>query len=49
MAAAENGHIECVNLLIQAGAELDIRENYGNTALMVAAVKGHMECTKLLM
>ena len=32
-AASQEGHIDCVKLLIQHGAEVDIRTNTGATAL----------------
>ena len=37
-----------MKLLILAGTDLNIQEENGWTALMVAAQKGHVECVKLL-
>ena len=38
--AASNGHKECVDLLIQAGADLNLSNKFGKTALIVAAENG---------
>ena len=48
MAAVFNGHLECVKLLIQAGADLNVQDENGRTTLMFAAAKGHVDCVKLL-
>ena len=50
--AAKGGHIECVSLLLEAGAKVDTRftgygaQNY--TALMHAADNGHATCVEML-
>ncbi len=47
--AAKNGHSECVEVLLKAGA--DVNHPYGCdwTALIEAARKGHTECVDLLL
>ena len=48
-AAAEAGHDEAVQLLIEAGAELNQREDEtGFTPLIAAAYHGHLMCVRLL-
>ena len=46
MKAAEYGHVECVKVL--APLEKEMKNNYGWTALMDAALSGHLECVKFL-
>jgi hypothetical protein len=46
MCAAENGHADCVSLLIPH--EAGLCDKSGRTALMVAAEHGHAECVSLL-
>ena len=36
MGAAHNGHVDCLHELVTAGAEVNIQENEGQTALMLA-------------
>jgi ankyrin repeat protein len=36
-----------VRLLIDSGADEDIRDHVGQTALMIAASRGHSECARL--
>ena len=43
--SAYKGHDQCLNLLIKAGARLDLEDNSGNTALANAT---HPECVALL-
>ncbi|XP_019409986.1 PREDICTED: ankyrin repeat and SOCS box protein 1 isoform X1 [Crocodylus porosus] len=47
--AATAGHGNCVNFLIQEGAEIDLVDVKGQTALYVAVVNGHLECAKILL
>ena len=49
MAACNNGHIECVKLLLDREAVVDQATNNGWTSLMVACNNGHIECVKLLL
>ena len=41
--AAENGHKECVDLLIGNGANLNLSNKFGKTALVMAAENGHYD------
>ncbi|XP_019378916.1 PREDICTED: ankyrin repeat and SOCS box protein 1 isoform X2 [Gavialis gangeticus] len=47
--AATAGHGNCVDFLIQEGAEIDLVDVKGQTALYVAVVNGHLECAKILL
>ncbi|RYP54743.1 hypothetical protein DL768_000567 [Monosporascus sp. mg162] len=47
--AAENGHKEIVQLLLDKGAEIDAKDKYGWTPLSRAAEKGHKEIVQLLL
>eukprot|EP00618_Florenciella_parvula_P012394 CAMPEP_0119483234 /NCGR_PEP_ID=MMETSP1344-20130328/10732_1 /TAXON_ID=236787 /ORGANISM="Florenciella parvula, Strain CCMP2471" /LENGTH=876 /DNA_ID=CAMNT_0007517711 /DNA_START=56 /DNA_END=2683 /DNA_ORIENTATION=+ len=46
--AAENGHVECTRLLIEAGSDVTAKDISQYTSLMRAAMKGHAECVRLL-
>jgi hypothetical protein len=46
--AAANGHIEIARLLLQNGAEVNVRNNYGNTPLHIAASHGNVDILHLL-
>jgi hypothetical protein len=46
--AAYNGHIEIARLLLQNGAEVNVRNNYGNTPLHCSAYRGHVDILHLL-
>ena len=48
MWACERGHEQIVRDLMQAGADSDIRNDYGWTALMYAALNGHGKCIRAL-
>ncbi|MFC1478069.1 ankyrin repeat domain-containing protein [Candidatus Margulisiibacteriota bacterium] len=48
MVAAKRGRTEVVKLLIEAGADLNLKNVEDRTALMIAAEKGHTEIIKLL-
>ncbi|RYP43640.1 hypothetical protein DL768_009815 [Monosporascus sp. mg162] len=47
--AAENGHKEIVQLLLDKGAETDAKDNGDQTPLWWAAEKGHKEIVQLLL
>ncbi|KFP87155.1 Ankyrin repeat and SOCS box protein 1, partial [Acanthisitta chloris] len=47
--AATAGHSSCLNLLLCKGAEVDLVDVKGQTALHVAVVNGHLDCAKILL
>ena len=47
-AAARLGHVECVALLLEAGARKDVVDFQGKTALEVAASNGHSDIVELM-
>jgi ankyrin repeat protein len=47
--AAEKGHEAVVKLLLEKGAELETKSNYGRTPLSYAAEKRHKAVVKLLL
>jgi ankyrin repeat protein len=48
MLAAERGHKEVVELLLESGADVNAKSNIGWTALMLAAFNGHKEIVEIL-
>jgi uncharacterized protein len=46
--AARGGDVEAVRRLLRAGADVDARDRYGQTAAMLAAHHGHREIVELL-
>ena len=48
MIAAENGHMNITETLIEAGADVNQVDKLGNTALIVAARKGYLNITETL-
>ena len=48
MWATENGHADCVRLLIDAGANIDATSEMGETALVQAAAEGRTDCVRML-
>ncbi|KAL5473631.1 hypothetical protein EMCRGX_G028135 [Ephydatia muelleri] len=50
MWASRGGHVECVKVLLDRGALVNVRDNKdGRTALMRASFWGHKECVKVLL
>ena len=49
--AADSGHLQCMELLIKAGAAVNKPQNieYGETSLMKSAKGGHVKCVELLL
>ncbi|KAI8368706.1 hypothetical protein BD560DRAFT_447356 [Blakeslea trispora] len=47
--AANDGHVECVRILINAGCKVNAKDENGKTALYYAAWEGHMDCVQLLL
>jgi len=46
--AAEKGKTEVVQLLIQAGSDVNARNKWGHTALMKAKIFGHTQIVEML-
>ncbi len=46
--AAEQGHADCVRLLVESGADFDAADCCNRTALTLAAEKGRTDCVRLL-
>ena len=49
MLASENGHVEVVRLLLEAGADKNLGNIIGSTALVLAAQPGREEVLRLLL
>ncbi|MBK9130425.1 MAG: ankyrin repeat domain-containing protein [Gammaproteobacteria bacterium] len=47
--AAEKGHADVVALLIQKGADVNVSNHYGDTALKYAAQNGHVRAARVLL
>ncbi|XP_073327435.1 cortactin-binding protein 2 isoform X2 [Pagrus major] len=48
-AAAQNGHTECVKLLLSSGSPADVSHENGFTPLHFAAAHGHSSCVEVLL
>ena len=46
--ASRNGHINIAQLLLNNGADVNVKDSWGRTAMMVAKSKGHTEIVELL-
>jgi len=46
--ASENGHKDIVQMLLDAGADVNVKGNGGRTALMYASAKGHKDVATIL-
>ena len=49
MMATLNGHVNCVNAFVQAGADVNACDNNGTSALYHSAFYGHEDCVHLLL
>ena len=49
MLAVSHGRVDMVELLVEGGADVNVRDEDGSTALMCAAEHGHIEIVKVLM
>ena len=49
MEAAENGHIDTVQALLDRGSQIEVRDYFGKTALIWAADKGHTDTVQALL
>jgi hypothetical protein len=47
--AAQQGHVKMIEILLEAGAEVDHRNNLDETALHLACKEGHFDVVKLLL
>jgi uncharacterized protein len=47
--AIVRGDVESVRQLLRSGTDVDARDRYGQTALMLAAHHGHLEIVELLL
>eukprot|EP01045_Picozoa_sp_COSAG04_P044750 COSAG04_NODE_15342_length_535_cov_0.788991_1_plen_174_part_10 len=48
-AAADQGHVNVVRVLVEAGASLEATTPKGSTALLIAAQNGHADCVEALL
>ena len=48
MRAASSGHLAVVQLLVERGANLNIQDEYGYTALIKAAERGYLPIAQYL-
>lgn len=46
MLAVSHGRLDMVRMLLEAGADINIQDEDGSTALMCAAEHGHIEIVK---
>lgn len=46
--AASEGHVECLQVLLQCGVNVDIVDEKGLSAMYYATWEGHLECMRLL-
>lgn len=49
MAAAHEGHLMVVRMLVENGAQLDVCSHYGSTALYLACLRGHADIAEFLL
>ena len=49
MYASKNGHTTCVKLLLEAGADVNLKDRDDSTALMYGATNGYDDCVELLL
>ena len=49
MIAAESGHSEAIQVLLETGAAVDLASSMGSTALHLAAFKSHEAVVRVLL
>lgn len=49
MLAVSHGNLDMVQMLIEAGADINIQDDDGSTSLMCAAEHGHIDIVKYLL
>ena len=47
--AANNGHLNCLQILISHGADIEARSNDGRTSLIWASLWGHLDVVQYLL
>ena len=47
--AANEGHVDCARLLMDAGADKEAKNKDGSTALICVAIEGDVDCVRLLL
>ena len=47
--AAQNGHNDCLRILIEHGGDINLAADFGVTPLMVACLEGNVECARLIL
>jgi ankyrin repeat protein len=47
--AAYNGHTECLNVLLERGAQVNVQSSKGSTPLHLVAMMNHTECLNVLL
>ena len=47
--ATAKDHSQCLEMLLKAGADVNVKDKYGYTALARAAKKGHTQCLEILL
>ena len=48
MRAVRKGHDKCVEAVVRSGADVNMKDKDGSTALMSATVQGEMKCVEIL-
>mmetsp|Transcript_26984 Transcript_26984/g.23872 ORF Transcript_26984/g.23872 Transcript_26984/m.23872 type:complete len:111 (+) Transcript_26984:565-897(+) len=46
--SANNGHLKCISVLLDSGAEIESKTSIGRTPLHLACMRGHYDVAKLL-
>ena len=46
--ASSNGHLDCVQYLIESGSDVLTKDEIGMTSLMYASKYGHLDCVQYL-
>jgi ankyrin repeat protein len=49
LTACENGHTDIVELLLDRGSDINVKDEYGNTPLIMASRNGHVDIIQLLL
>jgi hypothetical protein len=49
LAAVDRGHVDVVEVLVEAGADLTVRDQVGRTAFVIATVRGYTDVLGVLL